>query len=111
MNHVDESQPKSPSLAYKVVVGGEREGWHNFDRGINEAAPQFPRPTGAEMIKNEDISLLYFTSGTTGYPKMVQHNFVYPLGHIVTAKYWQNVQRWRTSSHRSRYWMGKIRLG
>ena len=42
--------------------------------------------------ENTDTSLLYFTSGTTGMPKMVQHDFVYPLGHIVTAKYWQNVQ-------------------
>jgi acetyl-CoA synthetase len=40
---------------------------------------------------NEDIMLLYFTSGTTGMPKMVNHDFMYPLGHIVTAKYWQNV--------------------
>ena len=92
MARVDESQPQSPSLAYKVVVGGEREGWHSFEQGINEASPQFARPSGAETIKNEDISLLYFTSGTTGYPKMVQHNFTYPLGHIPTAKYWQNVQ-------------------
>jgi acetyl-CoA synthetase len=41
--------------------------------------------------ENADTSLLYFTSGTTGMPKMVQHDFVYPLGHILTAKYWQNV--------------------
>jgi acetyl-CoA synthetase len=48
----------------------------------------FKRPTGTAASKNSDIMLLYFTSGTTGMPKMVQHNFTYPLGHIVTAKYW-----------------------
>ncbi len=42
--------------------------------------------------ENADTSLLYFTSGTTGMPKMVQHDFVYPLGHILTAKYWQSVE-------------------
>ncbi len=49
------------------------------------------RPTGVEATKNEDILLAYFTSGTTGYPKMVKHDQTYPLGHILTAKYWQNV--------------------
>jgi acetyl-CoA synthetase len=43
-------------------------------------------------VNNDDIMLLYFTSGTTGMPKMVNHNFAYPLGHILTAKYWQNVK-------------------
>jgi acetyl-CoA synthetase len=51
----------------------------------------FSRPEGEQGTQNEDISLLYFTSGTTGMPKMVQHNFTYPLGHITTAKYWHNV--------------------
>ncbi len=41
--------------------------------------------------RNSDISLLYFTSGTTGEPKMVAHNFLYPLGHIITGKYWHNL--------------------
>ena len=44
------------------------------------------------QTESTDPSLLYFTSGTTGMPKMVQHDFAYPLGHILTARYWQNVQ-------------------
>ena len=52
----------------------------------------FERPTGAAATRNEDPSLLYFTSGTTGYPKMVRHNFLYPLGHIITAAYWHNAK-------------------
>ena len=50
------------------------------------------RPVGDQATSTNDIMLLYFTSGTTGMPKMVNHDFIYPLGHILTAKYWQNVQ-------------------
>ena len=50
------------------------------------------RPAGAEATQNGDTMLIYFSSGTTGLPKMVAHDFTYPLGHIVTAKFWQNVR-------------------
>lgn len=89
---IDEAQPESPTLQSKALVGGQREGWLDFDLEFEKAASQFERPTGAAEPRNEDTMLLYFTSGTTGYPKMVQHNFTYPLGHILTAKYWQCVQ-------------------
>lgn len=92
LDHIDEAQKDSPSLLHKVVTDGKREGWYNLAEGLACASDQFIRPTGDEATSNHDISLLYFTSGTTGHPKMVQHNFTYPLGHIVTAKHWQNVQ-------------------
>ena len=92
VEHIDEAQAECPVLAYKALVGGEREGWINFDKALQEASDVFERPTGSEMTSNDDMMLLYFTSGTTGYPKMVQHNFTYPLGHILTAKFWQCVQ-------------------
>ncbi|WP_062328266.1 AMP-binding protein [Treponema endosymbiont of Eucomonympha sp.] len=87
---VDAALPGSPTLRHCVTVGAKRAGWVSF---AECAAPPdtFPRPSGADAIRNEDIMLLYFTSGTSGEPKMVQHNFTYPLGHIATAKYWQNV--------------------
>lgn len=89
---VDESEGQSPSLEYKVVVGGKRNGWIGFNEGIEKASDVFLRPAGPYATQNDDISLIYFTSGTTGMPKMVQHDFVYPLGHIITAKYWQRVK-------------------
>jgi acetyl-CoA synthetase len=64
--------------------------WTDFSFLMKEAADRFPRPSGINT--NDDIMLLYFTSGTTGMPKMVRHDFAYPLGHILTAKYWQRVQ-------------------
>jgi acetyl-CoA synthetase len=91
LEHVDACQGQSPSLKVKVAVGGPRPGWIDFDQAMPEASAEFARPRGEAGPCNEDISLLYFTSGTTGYPKMVRHNFTYPLGHILTAAYWQNV--------------------
>lgn len=90
--HVEESMEKSPSLKAKALVGGSKDGWLDFNVELEKAVSDFAAPVGNDRPCNNDISLLYFTSGTTGMPKMVQHNFTYPLGHISTAKYWQNVQ-------------------
>jgi acetyl-CoA synthetase len=91
MDCVDAAQKDSPCLTLKANVGVDRPGWHNLTPLLETGEADFPRPTGAAATANEDILLLYFTSGTTGMPKMVRHNFTYPLGHILTAKYWQNV--------------------
>ncbi|MDR2900046.1 MAG: AMP-binding protein [Treponema sp.] len=66
--------------------------WNDFNAMAEKASSSFVRPAGNDAPKNDDIMLLYFTSGTTGMPKMVSHNFVYPLGHILTARFWQNIQ-------------------
>lgn len=92
IKHIEESIEKSPTFKCKALVGGSREGWLDFNTELEKASENFVKPVGNEAAKNEDTLLLYFTSGTTGMPKMVQHNFAYPLGHILTAKYWQNVQ-------------------
>ena len=77
----------------KAMVGGKgREGWIDFRKELEEASPSFERPTGEQATKNEDICLAYFSSGTAGFPKMVEHDNIYPLGHILTAAYWQNVE-------------------
>jgi acetyl-CoA synthetase len=90
--HVDEAQKKSPTLQWKVAVGDAVEGWDSYQEGVDKAPDLFPKPSGTEATTNQDTFLLYFTSGTTGMPKMVRHNYTYPLGHLLTARYWQNVQ-------------------
>lgn len=92
ITHVEASEPESPTLVRKALIGENREGWLNFNTGMDKSPAEFVRPTGDQATKNADTMLLYFTSGTTGMPKMVSHNFTYPLGHIITARYWQNVQ-------------------
>lgn len=89
MTHVDECLPQCPTVKYVVGTGKpERKGWLSLDEGM-ASAPVFVKPE--KVNENHDISLLYFTSGSSGNPKMVAHNFLYPLGHIVTARYWHNV--------------------
>lgn len=87
--HIDEAMPESPSVQLRISVGPEvPEGWHDFHRGIENAAP-FTRID--KVNKNDDPLIVSFTSGTTGNPKMVMLDHLYPLAHIVTAKYWHNL--------------------
>jgi acetyl-CoA synthetase len=92
IQHIEESECKSPTLKIKMMIGEERKGWLNFTTGMEMSSEKFSRPVSDQATINTDIMLLYFTSGTTGMPKMVNHDYIYPLGHILTAKYWQNVQ-------------------
>ena len=88
-DHIVTAMPDSPSVKKLVSVGPEvAEGFDDFHKGIENAAP-FVKPEHPNT--NEDISLMYFTSGTTGEPKMVAHDFTYPLGHIVTGSFWHNL--------------------
>ena len=91
MDHIEEAVSSVKIKQTLVTVTGQKEGWLSFHEELKKYEPSFPRPTGDAATHNLDPMLLYFTSGTSGYPKMVMHNFLYPLGHIVTAKYWQNV--------------------
>ena len=92
VHSINESLAESPTVETLITVGAHTpEGWLSFHEGIANVKP-FIAPTGEAASKNSDISLLYFTSGTTANPKMVAHDFTYPLGHIITAKFWQNVQ-------------------
>ena len=89
--HVIDAMPESPTVEKLVSIGPDiPEGFLDFHKGIESAAP-FVRPE--HVNTNDDISLMYFTSGTTGEPKMVAHDFTYPLGHIVTGSFWHNLHK------------------
>ena len=87
--HIAAAMPESPTTKLLISVGPEvPEGFLDFHEGIRHAAPVV-RPQ--HVNTNDDIMLMYFTSGTTGEPKMVAHDFTYPLGHISTGCFWHNL--------------------
>ena len=93
LDEVDEAQRATGDiLKLKISVAGRREGWVSYEEALANSSPVFPTPPKTEWPSNHDIMLLYFTSGTSGLPKMVQRDFAYPLAHIITAGFWQNVQ-------------------
>ncbi len=89
-NAVDEAAKLCPGLAHKILVGGSREGWHNFNEEYAMYSSHFAR--GEDAPCGSDPMLMFFTSGTSGYPKLAAHNYKYPLGHFITAKYWHGVR-------------------
>ena len=92
IRHVEAAHAESVSLLHKVLVGASRDGWDNFCAEYTSLESALQRPQGTHNgTSSSDTMLIFFTSGTTGMPKMVRHTFAYPLGHIVTAGYWQSV--------------------
>lgn len=90
LGHMQDAIPQCSSVKQLVSIGPNvPEGWEAFSEAFTAPKVFTPCP---ETISNNDTSLLYFTSGTTGNPKMVAHDFLYPLGHIITASYWHNVR-------------------
>ncbi len=88
-NQVDIAAAQSPDLKHKIIVGGTRDGWRTFDEECEMFSTHFRRPEDAAC--GDDTMLMFFTSGTTGYPKIAAHSYKYALGHFHTAKYWHNV--------------------
>jgi acetyl-CoA synthetase len=88
-HQVESVESVCPTLKHKILVGGSREGWRNFDEEYPLFDTQFARTEDSAC--GNDVMLMFFTSGTTGYPKIAQHTYTYPLGHYVTAKYWHGV--------------------
>ncbi len=90
-DYIDEAQKNCPSLKTKIVANGSKEGWHNFDKEFGLFSRRFVRE--ADAACGDDPMIMFFTSGTTGYPKIAAHSHKYPLGHFITAKYWHCVER------------------
>ena len=92
ISHIDKAcQEYDGNIKAKLVVAGDYDNWHNLSDKMQAARPDFDASSSRRATENEDAMIIYFSSGTTGYPKMVEHDFTYPLAHIITAKYWQNV--------------------
>ena len=88
-NQVDLAAKNCPTLEHKIIVNGNKEGWRNFDDEMALFSSHYDRTEDAPG--GDDLMLMFFTSGTTGYPKIAAHNYKYALGHFHTAKYWHNV--------------------
>ncbi len=88
-HEVDLAAENCECLKHKIMVGGCRDDWRSFDDEYSLYTGKFERT--ADSPKGDDTMLMYFTSGTTGNPKIAVHNFKYPLGHFITAKYWHCV--------------------
>jgi acyl-coenzyme A synthetase/AMP-(fatty) acid ligase len=86
---VEQVADDCPTLRLKILLGAEREGWVNYTRAVASAMTALKR----EPTRGDEPMMIYFTSGTVGYPKMVLHTHVsYPIGHIVTGKYWLDLK-------------------
>ena len=88
-HQVDIACEKCPTVKHKLIVNGQREGWRDFDEEYKMFSTHFERTKDSPC--GDDLLLMFFTSGTSGYPKIAAHNHKYPLGHFHTAKYWHNV--------------------
>ena len=88
-HQVDLAAEKCPSIRHKLIVNGEREGWRSFDEEYTLYSSHYLRTKDAPG--GDDLMLMFFTSGTTGYPKIAAHNYKYALGHFHTARYWHDV--------------------
>ncbi len=89
ITQVELAAPDCPSLRYLVLAGGKRQNWQDYSAALENPVGEFEAD---ETLTVRDNMLMYFTSGTSGMPKMVVHDYSYPLGHLVTAVYWQKVQ-------------------
>ncbi len=88
-HQIDIAAEKCPSVVNKIIVGEKRDGWRDFDEEFSRFSTHFKRTESSPG--GNDTMLMYFTSGTSDYPKIAVHNYKYALGHFHTAKYWHNV--------------------
>ena len=87
----ESASKKCPQVEKLIMVGGAKEGWHDFDKEYVLFSGKYERPKDCSC--GNETALMFFTSGTTGNPKMAAHKHTYALGHFVTAKYWHCCER------------------
>ena len=87
-DRVDAVSEKCPTLKYAMLIDGKRNGWVNYNNKMEKASRELSTGEIGKTLSSDPM-LIYFTSGTTGHPKMVLHTHSYPLGHEVTAKFAQ----------------------
>ncbi|MBQ7257137.1 MAG: AMP-binding protein [Abditibacteriota bacterium] len=89
IDEIELAKDQCKYLKVKIMVDGEKDGWFNWNKIVDKASPDWKRPF---INENSDVMLMYYTSGTTGLPKVVAHNHLYSLAHIITAKLWLNCE-------------------
>jgi len=89
---VDGIKSKCPSLKHLMLVGGKRKGWFNYLEEMDKSSYDLSQKEVGKTLSSDPM-LIYFTSGTTGHPKMVLHTHSYPLGHEVTARFAQSLTK------------------
>ena len=128
-SQIEAALPQCPSLQTLIAVNApdtaaltqpelastadQRLAWLSWNTLVEQASSEWLRPTGADATTIQDLMIIYFTSGTTGFAKMCCQNFAHPLGHIITARYWQQVQENKlhcsvTDSGWAKFGWGKI---
>ena len=90
-NQAEAAFATCPQVKTRILVGAKREGWHDFNEEYMLFSSKFERE--ADTPCGDDTALMFFTSGTTGYPKIAAHSYKYALGHFITAKYWHCIER------------------
>lgn len=115
LDYIRTALPKCETLRHVCTLGEPHtdEGFIDYGAELYAQSEHFERPTGDDAVTNDDMMLIYFSSGTTGMPKMVWHDFAFPLGHITTARYWQCVREntihmTQTDSGWAKFAWGKI---
>ena len=90
-SEINKIKDNCKSLKYKILVKDKKDDWYNYDEICKKSDVNF----GRDMVpptKSNDLMLIYFTSGSTAMPKMVERDQSYAFSHIITQKYWQDLK-------------------
>jgi len=89
-DEIDKAAKYNTNLRTKIIVNGTKDGWDSYNRSIKFFSATYERTIDAPG--GDDPMLMFFTSGTTSYPKMATHSYKYALGHYITARYWHGTE-------------------